>query len=138
MEAEAVSEECKPDVEACPFPARTEFQSSRRLQSRVARQRLDLVNLELDRGLTLGRFCQARGSLANAEDLRKARAAYDRARVMLGGQKHLSKWHRRRLERKLRRLQRCIREIVIAAPAVEFEPTEFALMFPTSPASQKT
>jgi hypothetical protein len=137
IQAEAVSEECKPEAEACLLASRTEFQSSGRLQSRAVRQRLDLVNLELDRGLTLAHFCQVRGNLANVEDLRKARAAYDRARVMLGDQKHLRKWQRRWLERKLRRLQRCICDMVIAAPAAEFGAAELALMFPTSPLGQK-
>jgi hypothetical protein len=83
---------------------------------------LDLINLELDQGLLRARLCRNRPGLANLDDLRKAKAAYARALVMLGEQKQLSKWQRRRLERKLRRLQQCIRDMVIAASATEFQP----------------
>jgi hypothetical protein len=91
-----------------------------RPRPRARRQNLDLVNLELDRGLTLARFCRMRGNLASAEDLRKAKAAYERALEVFGQQTDLTAWQKRGLERKLKRLKHHIRRIEIAASPVQF------------------
>jgi hypothetical protein len=108
-----------------------ESQRPHGLQARAWRQSLDLVNLELDRGLTLARFCQVRGNLASAEDLRKAKAAYERALEMFGRQMHLTAWQKRGLERKLKRLKHYIRRIEIAASPVQFG-SSGPVVFPTA------
>ena len=86
------------------------------------RQSLDLLNLELDRGLMLARFCRRLGNAAGADDVRKAKAAYDRAREAFNRQSDMTGWQRRGLERKLKRLQQCIGEVEAAALAVHFGP----------------
>lgn len=91
-----------------------------RVRETSRRQSLDLVNLELDRGLMLARFCRGRGNAAAADDLRKAKAAYVRARETFDRQSGLTSWQRRGLERRLKRLQRSISEAEATASAVDF------------------
>jgi hypothetical protein len=96
-----------------------QFQPPHRPEGRTPHQSLDRINLELDRGLILARFCRGKGNLANADDLRKAKAAYDRAIDMFGRQTHLTARQKRGLERKLKRFEQCIRSVEMAAPPIQ-------------------
>src|SRR5690349_4491259 len=77
------------------------------LESGASPSSPELINLELNRGLLRARFCQSKPDLATIEDLRKAKAAYDRASLMLSRQKAFRRWQRRWLEQKLCPLERC-------------------------------
>jgi hypothetical protein len=56
---------------------------------------------------------------------------------LLGQQKNLRKWQRRRLEEKLARLQRCIREVEVATLAGEFSTAQLVLMGTPDPLGHK-
>ena len=90
------------------------------MKSLSVRQSRELVNLELDRGLTLARFCRGCGPQARSDDLGKAKAACQHAFDLLAGETRLTLWQRRALNRKLRRLEECIREVEIAGSGTQF------------------
>ncbi len=97
-----------------PAPLVMEFRLSDRLGVHTSRQSLDLINLELDRAMILARFCQEKRNSASAEDLRKAKAFYERALEMFNRHTHLTVRQKRALDRKLRRLEQSIRTIEMA------------------------
>ena len=114
-----------------PLPSLMKFELPHKSRVRTSRQSLDLINLELERGLLVARFCQLKGSSASVGDLHRAKAFYNHALQMFSRQTDLRPWQRRTLQRKLNRFELCIRRIEMAAPPVKFAPSA-PLAFPAA------